>query len=136
MKTSIPRPRAKLADMSCPACGFHVFNRRYPKCERCKSDLPASLVYSDQERRALLEQEKERLGVELQHREREREREARHRRSAPGIAGGEVAAPTAPHGGGSGSGSGGFVSGGGGVFDGAGASGSYGGDGGSCSGSD
>ena len=34
----------------CPACGFPVHNRAYPKCERCKRDLPADLVFSQQER--------------------------------------------------------------------------------------
>ena len=61
--------QTKLSKMSCPACGFQVFNRRYPKCERCDSDLPASQVYSDQQRRALLDREEERLSLELKHRE-------------------------------------------------------------------
>jgi DNA-directed RNA polymerase subunit RPC12/RpoP len=47
----------KRRDLSCPACGFGVFNRRYPKCERCGAELPASVVFSDQERRALLDRE-------------------------------------------------------------------------------
>jgi hypothetical protein len=33
----------------CPACGFGVFNRRYPKCERCAAPLPAALLYSPEE---------------------------------------------------------------------------------------
>ena len=30
----------------CPECGFRIFNRRYPRCESCKSLLPAELLYS------------------------------------------------------------------------------------------
>jgi DNA-directed RNA polymerase subunit RPC12/RpoP len=37
----------------CPACGFRVFNRRYPKCESCHSSLPASVVYTSDERKQL-----------------------------------------------------------------------------------
>ena len=43
----------------CPACGFRVFNRRYPKCESCGTELPRSLVYSAAERRALIEAERQ-----------------------------------------------------------------------------
>ncbi len=39
----------------CPACGFHVFNRRYPKCESCGAELPDTIAYTAQERHALLE---------------------------------------------------------------------------------
>ena len=31
---------------ACPACGFRVFNRRYPKCESCGAELPESIVYT------------------------------------------------------------------------------------------
>jgi hypothetical protein len=131
--------QTKLTKMSCPACGFQVFNRRYLKCERCNSDLPASLVYSDKERRALLEKEEARLSQELKRRELHRSLKASRRQrtsSAPGIA---VLEPTVTNDGGTGatvSISDGFVSGGGGVFDGGGASGSFGGDSGSSSSSD
>jgi ribosomal protein L37E len=37
----------------CPACGFVVFNRRYPKCESCGAALPDTIVYSPSERDAL-----------------------------------------------------------------------------------
>ena len=42
---------------NCPACGFRVFNRRYPKCESCGAQLPQSLLYTDLELSALREQE-------------------------------------------------------------------------------
>lgn len=38
---------------SCPACGFRVFNRRYPKCESCGATLPDSIAYTPVERHAL-----------------------------------------------------------------------------------
>ena len=38
---------------ACPACGFRVFNRRYPKCESCGAALPESIVYTTVERHAL-----------------------------------------------------------------------------------
>jgi len=37
----------------CPACGFVVFNRRYPNCESCGAALPDTLVYSPSEGDAL-----------------------------------------------------------------------------------
>ena len=33
----------------CPKCGFRIFNRRYPRCESCKTLLPSELVYSAEE---------------------------------------------------------------------------------------
>lgn len=39
---------------TCPACGFRVFNRRYPKCESCGAVLPESIAYTEVERHALL----------------------------------------------------------------------------------
>jgi len=33
----------------CPACGFPIHNRAYPKCERCAQPLPAELLYSRDE---------------------------------------------------------------------------------------
>lgn len=131
--------QTKLTKMSCPACGFQVFNRRYPKCERCHSDLPASLVYSDQERRALLQREEERLRMELKRQELHRSRNALRRQRTSNASGSASSTPMPT----CDSGTGGtvstpdsFVSGGGGVFDGGGASGSFGGDGGSSSSSD
>jgi hypothetical protein len=44
----------------CPACGFRVYNRRYPKCESCGAALPDSIVYSAVERHTLLMAEEER----------------------------------------------------------------------------
>jgi hypothetical protein len=45
---------------TCPACGFRVFNRRYPKCESCGAELPESIVYSAVERYTLLVADEER----------------------------------------------------------------------------
>ena len=39
--------------LKCPGCGFTVFNRRYPKCERCKEPLPEGVSYSSEEVAAL-----------------------------------------------------------------------------------
>jgi len=131
--------KTKLTKPSCPACGFQVFNRRYPKCERCKSVLPASLVYTDQERRALLEREGEQLSQELKQRALQRSRHAARRQRAsddPRTAA-FASTPTDYCGtGGLASTSDSFGSGGGGVFDGGGASGSFGGDSGSSSSTD
>lgn len=43
----------------CPACGFRVFNRRYPRCESCGTELPETLVYSPTERHALIQADEE-----------------------------------------------------------------------------
>jgi hypothetical protein len=40
-------------NFKCPACGFTVFNRRYPTCERCKAALPAGMAHSAWELAAL-----------------------------------------------------------------------------------
>ena len=42
----------------CPACGFRVFNRRYPKCESCGNWLPTPLALSASESAVLQEKEK------------------------------------------------------------------------------
>lgn len=128
--------QAKPTKMTCPECGFHVFNRRYPKCERCELDLPASLLYSKEERRAMLEAEKVRLGWELKTPKPQGPRKASRRSlvsNTPGIA---AKQPSLTNDGETVSVLDGFVSGGGGVFDGGGASGSFGGDSGSSSGGD
>jgi superfamily II DNA or RNA helicase len=41
----------------CPQCGFPIFNRRYPRCERCGDTLPAHLLYSADELAALRSKE-------------------------------------------------------------------------------
>jgi ribosomal protein L37E len=46
---------------TCPACGFRVFNRRYPKCESCGAALPESIVYSAVERYTLQRADEERV---------------------------------------------------------------------------
>lgn len=55
--------------LKCPSCGFAVFNRRYPKCERCKADLPADIAYSRDEVAALQAREasEERARREREH---------------------------------------------------------------------
>ena len=128
--------QANPTKMTCPECGFHVFNRRYPKCERCKSDLPASLLYSEVERRTMLEAEKVRLTWELKQPKPQGSRKASRRgwtSNSPGIAAGQ---PSLTNDGGTVSALDGFASAGGGVFDGGGASGSFGGDSGSSGSSD
>lgn len=64
--------------LKCPSCGFAVFNRRYPKCERCKADLPADIAYSRYEVAA------------LQAREASEERARREHERAPASAGGDT----------------------------------------------
>jgi hypothetical protein len=59
----------------CLACGFAVFNRRFPNCERCGTALPAHMVYSYAERARLFEQE--RVEGEAQWRERQKEGQQR-----------------------------------------------------------
>ena len=49
----------KIPDPTCPHCGFRIFNRRFPKCERCHMALPDTHVYSATERRAILHLERE-----------------------------------------------------------------------------
>lgn len=55
----LTRRLGNLMDLSatpvCPACGFRVFNRRYPRCESCGTRLPESIVYSRSERHDLFE---------------------------------------------------------------------------------
>jgi len=43
--------------LRCPACGFRIFNRRYPMCESCKLPLPPELVYSREQILAMQTQE-------------------------------------------------------------------------------
>lgn len=70
METSLdlPEPQAvdPLAEVGphCPACGFRVFNRRYPKCESCGAELPPDVAYSDAERHRLMAAE-EALALEV-----------------------------------------------------------------------
>ncbi len=54
---------------TCPACGFRVFNRRYPKCESCGEALPESIVYTPVERHRLIAADEERQ-LELDRNER------------------------------------------------------------------
>ena len=42
-------------DFKCQACGFRIFNRRYPKCESCGVELSPGLALSDAERKAAYE---------------------------------------------------------------------------------
>jgi hypothetical protein len=45
-------------NLKCSSCGFAVFNRRYPKCERCRALLPEGVAYSSEEVAALRKREK------------------------------------------------------------------------------
>ena len=56
MNTRTEAPNAD-AGPHCPACGFRVFNRRYPKCESCGVELPEDIAYSASERHAIIEGE-------------------------------------------------------------------------------
>jgi len=56
----------------CPQCGFTVFTRRYPDCERCGVPLPAGMVLTRDELEALWA------------RERAEERAVRERRRGTG----------------------------------------------------
>ncbi len=48
-----PSTIARSSRPTCPACGFAVFNRRCPSCEKCGAALPASIVYTAAEITAL-----------------------------------------------------------------------------------
>ncbi|ABM35684.1 hypothetical protein [Polaromonas naphthalenivorans] len=41
------------SSLRCSSCGFSVFNRRYPNCERCGAQLPQDVAYSREEVAAL-----------------------------------------------------------------------------------
>ena len=130
-------PKQRILDLSCSRCGFRVYNRRYPKCERCGCALPASLLLSDQERQALRKQGEEQLNLELEHLRRRRSRAparsdvsqtAREQSSSTASVPGDWSS--------AGTSADTFTSGGGGMFDGGGASGSFGSDSGGSSGGD
>lgn len=42
----------------CPHCGFFVFTRRYPKCEKCGQPLPVGMVLSKEDLDQLLARER------------------------------------------------------------------------------
>ena len=64
----------------CPDCGFRIFNRRYPRCERCGKALPKELIYSTEELSAMFAQEERE--AETRQREREAQRLAEKKRQA------------------------------------------------------
>ena len=41
----------------CPDCGFAVFNRRYPRCEKCGVVLPTSIAFGPAELATLREKD-------------------------------------------------------------------------------
>jgi ribosomal protein L37E len=43
----------------CQACGFAVFNRRYPKCESCGVELAPGIALSKEERESLFSKDAE-----------------------------------------------------------------------------
>jgi hypothetical protein len=53
-------------ELKCQACGFRVFNRRYPKCESCGEILAAGVALSSHERDALFEQDRATTEAEWQ----------------------------------------------------------------------
>ncbi|MFN7862157.1 MAG: hypothetical protein ACK5N7_02345 [Curvibacter sp.] len=46
------------SSLKCSSCGFSVFNRRYPKYERCGALLPQEVAYSSEEVAAVRKREK------------------------------------------------------------------------------
>jgi hypothetical protein len=54
----------------CPACGFHIFNRRVAKCESCGVALPAHLLFSAEDIAKL----------DLQHEQSQKQHEAKQRK--------------------------------------------------------
>jgi len=56
----------------CPRCGFTVFNRRYPKCEKCGEPLPDDLVLSKEQVASLQAQESVKDAAERLWQEKER----------------------------------------------------------------
>ena len=128
------KPKHPGVDLSCPRCGFRVYNRRYPKCERCGSALPTALLLSQPEREAILKHGEEQIDLELKRTRIRRRRNTPHTSDNYGTPG---ASGTVGDWSNASTSSDTFTSGGGGVFDGRGASGSFGGDsGGSSGGSD
>ena len=57
-------------EYKCQACGFRVFNRRYPKCESCGTELAAGIALSSLERETLFGQD--RVASELEWRDKQR----------------------------------------------------------------
>jgi threonine synthase len=62
----------------CPACGFTVFNRRVPRCEKCGEALPSDLRYSERDL-ALIAAEEARVARVREALQRDRDEEARKR---------------------------------------------------------
>ncbi len=56
-----------VARFKCPACGFAIFNRRLPRCERCQASLPDSMLFSEHDieriNREAVENEKKRREI-------------------------------------------------------------------------
>lgn len=69
----------------CQACGFTVFNRRYPKCESCGAMLAPGLALTEAERNALFESE--RLLEEEERKRRERDKRKKSDKDSPSFRG-------------------------------------------------
>jgi hypothetical protein len=72
-------------NLKCQACGFTVFNRRYPKCESCGVILAPGLALTDAERNALFESE--RLSAEEDRKKRERDNRKKSDKDSPSFRG-------------------------------------------------
>ena len=48
-------PTPAQTPFQCPSCGFTIFNRRYPKCERCGSPIPDVFKYTAEQAREMTE---------------------------------------------------------------------------------
>lgn len=62
----------------CPACHFTIFNRRVARCEKCKAELPETLLFTEQDL-ARLAIEEARIAKQRQELERQRAEEERRR---------------------------------------------------------
>lgn len=58
-------------DFKCQACGFAVFNRRYPMCESCGVELAPGIALSKQEREAAFARETEEANARWREREKQ-----------------------------------------------------------------
>lgn len=75
MSTDQPDSSAGSNALACAACGFRIFNRRFPRCEACREPLPPALLYSKEELEAL--RAKEALEDAARQRKQAEAREAR-----------------------------------------------------------
>ena len=48
-------PATAQTPFQCPSCGFTIFNRRYPKCERCGTPIPDVFKYTAEQAQEMTE---------------------------------------------------------------------------------